>query len=70
MILSLPILPMWREKEKKDVQKSVLESEPKNAVFAGKNGLLYIKKFLAKARNFLTKEGKFIWSLTHGRKRK
>ncbi len=40
------------------IQKSVIKYEPPAALFAGKDGLLYIKKFLAEAKNFLNPDGK------------
>lgn len=40
------------------VQKSVLNFEPKKALFGGKNGLKYIKLFLKDAKNFLRKDGR------------
>lgn len=40
-----------------EVQQSVLDNEPLNAVFAGKDGLDYIKRFLREAKNHLKKHG-------------
>ena len=39
------------------VQPSVLEHEPKTALLAGKKGLIYVKKFLRQAKNFLAPGG-------------
>ncbi len=50
--------PYVAEKRKKGVQKSVLKFEPKTAVFGGKDGLFYIKRFLAEAKKFLSPCGK------------
>jgi len=50
--------PYVAEKLKHKVQKSVLNYEPCEALFAGEDGLFYIKKFLTKAKNYLNPRGK------------
>ncbi len=45
-------------KRKNEVQKSVLKYEPKLALMAGDDGMLYIRKFLKQARSHLDKGGK------------
>jgi len=39
------------------IQKSVLKYEPKQALFGGKDGFLYLRQFLKKAKNYLNKQG-------------
>lgn len=39
------------------IQKTVLKYEPKSALFGGRNGLFYIKKFLKQAKHYLNEKG-------------
>jgi HemK-like putative methylase len=41
-----------------EVQKEVLKKEPKEALFAGKKGMAWIKKFLSRAKRYLKPNGK------------
>ena len=50
--------PYVAEERKAKVQKSVLEQEPNDAIFGGKDGLYYIRKFLKEARDHLKPSGK------------
>ena len=52
------------------IQKSVLEHEPKKALFGGKDGLLYIKNFLKNARDFLNDNGKMYMEFDSIQKKK
>ena len=49
--------PYVAEARKTRVQKSVLENEPGGAVFGGRDGLRYIRKFLKGARSHLAQGG-------------
>jgi release factor glutamine methyltransferase len=49
--------PYVAENRINEVQKSVLEYEPKKALFSGKKGLNHIERFLKEAKRFLKQEG-------------
>lgn len=49
--------PYVAETRKAKVQKSVLEQEPRNAIFGGKDGLYYIRKFLKRVGDYLVPGG-------------
>jgi len=52
--------PPYVAKERiREVEKSVLDFEPKISLFAGRDGLFYIRKFLKEVRNHLKRNGKF-----------
>jgi len=55
-------------KERKMVQESVLNYEPRKALFAGGDGLKYIKEFLTEAKNYLNPEGKIYMEFGFGQK--
>ena len=61
--------PYVAEARKKKMQKSVLENEPLQAVFGGKDGLAYIKRFLREAKNYLKKDGKIYMEFDAPQKR-
>ncbi|MBD3208493.1 MAG: HemK family protein methyltransferase [Candidatus Nealsonbacteria bacterium] len=54
-ILSNP--PYVAEERIDEVDKIVLDHEPREALFAGKKGLYYIRKLISEAKSFLKKEG-------------
>lgn len=45
-----PYIPTTKRRR---IQKSVLKYEPKQALFGGKDGLFYIRKFLSQVKNYL-----------------
>jgi len=49
--------PYIAKTRKNEIQESVLKYEPKIAIFGGKDGLFYIKKFLKEAKKYLNKNG-------------
>ena len=55
LILANP--PYVAKNRIQEIGKSVLEYEPKIALFSGKEGLRHIKRFLKEAMHFLKKEG-------------
>lgn len=56
-IISNP--PYIKTNEKQDMDKSVLQNEPKEALFAGKDGLDFYKKFAKQVRDHLNSHGEF-----------
>ena len=54
-IISNP--PYIKTNEKKDMDKNVLQNEPKEALFAGKDGLDFYKKFAKQVRDHLNSHG-------------
>lgn len=49
--------PYLAESRRGKIQKSVLAQEPHSALFAGKDGLKYIRLFLSRTKDFLKKDG-------------
>ena len=49
--------PYVAEERLNEVQQSVLKHEPKRAIWGGKRGLVYIRRFLREAKRFLNPNG-------------
>ncbi len=62
--------PYVAKKKIKKVQKSVLDFEPKEALFGGKEGLSLIRKFFKTAKSHLKKRGKIYLEFDSGQKEK
>lgn len=56
-IISNP--PYIKENEKKDMDQNVLQNEPKEALFGGKNGIKFYEKFAKQVRDHLNSHGEF-----------
>lgn len=56
-IISNP--PYIKENEKKDMDQNVLQNEPKEALFGGKNGIEFYEKFAKQVRDHLNSHGEF-----------
>jgi len=66
-IFSNPPYVSWNKKEK--VQESVYKFEPHEALFAEKNGLFFIKKFLKESKNYLKKKSKIYMEFDSSQKK-
>lgn len=61
--------PYVAESRKRSVQPSVLKHEPRQALFAGRDGLKYIKKFLKETKDHLKSGGKIYMEFDSPQKR-
>ena len=61
--------PYVAEKRLSEVENSVLEYEPQNAILAGKEGLKYIKRFFREAKKFLKEKGLIYLEFDPGQKK-
>ncbi len=62
--------PYISTKNRNRIQKAVLKYEPRKALFGGKDGLFYIKKFLRQAKNHLNENGKIYMEFDSPQKNK
>jgi release factor glutamine methyltransferase len=60
--------PYVAEDRISEVEDSVKENEPKGALFAGKNGMFFIRKFLEKFENYLKDDGVVFMEFDSGQK--
>jgi len=61
-----PYIPTTK---KNKIQKSVLKHEPKIALFGGVDGLLFVRKFLKNAKNYLNNKGKIFMEFDSSQKK-
>ena len=62
--------PYIAEKRKNEVQPEVLKYEPRKSIFAGKDGLFYIKKLLEQGGKYLKENGKMYIEFSPEQKKK
>jgi release factor glutamine methyltransferase len=61
--------PYLSPQRKRTIQKSVLDFEPKEALFAGQDGLSHIRKFINQAGGYLAPGGRIYMEFGLGQKR-